>query len=82
MERESSSTIQANEENVGIEIDNVVNMDDEVEEPKVGMMFDSYEDLFDYYTTYGKRLGFPVKRRSSTKSDDGQLKYISVACSG
>ncbi|CAK9174889.1 unnamed protein product [Ilex paraguariensis] len=34
-------------------------MDDEVESSKVGMMFDSYEDLFDYYTTYGKRLAFP-----------------------
>ncbi|CAK9159268.1 unnamed protein product [Ilex paraguariensis] len=53
----------------------------DVDEPKVGMMFESYKQLLEYYTGYGKRLGFPVKIRSSTKRDDGELKYVTIVCS-
>ncbi|CAK9147761.1 unnamed protein product [Ilex paraguariensis] len=53
----------------------------DVNEPKVGMMFESYKQLLEYYTGYGKRLGFPVKIRLSTKGDDGELKYVTIAYS-
>ncbi|CAK9177868.1 unnamed protein product [Ilex paraguariensis] len=71
MEGESSSSLQLIEENVVIEMTNII----EVDEPRVGMMVENYKQLLEYYTGYGKRLGFQVKIRSSTKVDDGELKY-------
>ncbi|CAK9183608.1 unnamed protein product [Ilex paraguariensis] len=53
----------------------------DVDEPKVGMIFESYKRLLEYYTGYGKRLGFPVKIRSSIKGEDDELKYVTIVCS-
>ncbi|CAK9174099.1 unnamed protein product [Ilex paraguariensis] len=53
----------------------------DVDEPKVEIMFKIYKQLLEYYMGYGKRLGFPVKIRSSIKGDDGELKYVTIACS-
>ncbi|CAK9140216.1 unnamed protein product [Ilex paraguariensis] len=77
MECESSSSLQLIEDNVVTEMANVVGVD----EPKVGMMFESYKQLLEYYTDYDKQLRFPVKIRSSTKGDDGELKYVTIVCS-
>ncbi|RZC60953.1 hypothetical protein C5167_022720 [Papaver somniferum] len=55
------------------EIDNVGNK--ELEEPKVGMLFGTADEVLEYYKNYAKQLGFPVKKRSSTKDDDGVLRY-------
>ncbi|XP_026386411.1 protein FAR1-RELATED SEQUENCE 6-like isoform X1 [Papaver somniferum] len=60
------------------EIDNVGNK--ELEEPKVGMLFGTADEVLEYYKNYAKQLGFPVKKRSSTKDDDGVLRYVTLAC--
>ncbi|CAK9167967.1 unnamed protein product [Ilex paraguariensis] len=67
MEGECSSSLQMIDKNVETKIQNVAN----VNESKVGMMFESEKELFDYYTNYSKQLGFPVKIRSLAKRDDG-----------
>ncbi|KAA8539947.1 hypothetical protein F0562_026639 [Nyssa sinensis] len=59
----------------------IVNLEEKVEAPKIGMTFSSYDELYDYYIRYAKQLGFAICKRSSTKGDDGELKYITLACS-
>ncbi|OVA00771.1 hypothetical protein BVC80_9083g64 [Macleaya cordata] len=56
------------------EIVNKVIVEEKVEEPKVGMMFNTTDEVLDYYKKYAKQLGFPVKKRSSSKDDDGVLR--------
>jgi len=51
-----------------------------VEEPKIGMIFDSEEEVLSYYKQYAKQVGFGVTKRSSTTGDDGKLRYFTIAC--
>jgi hypothetical protein len=51
-----------------------------VEEPKVGMMFDSEEEVLSYYKQYAKQVGFGVTKRSRKIGDDGNLRYFTIAC--
>ncbi|KAG7984020.1 hypothetical protein I3843_04G136000 [Carya illinoinensis] len=51
-----------------------------VEEPKVGMTFDSEDEVRAYYTEYAKIKGFGVSKRSSRPGDDGKLRYVTLAC--
>ncbi|KAH9727253.1 protein FAR1-RELATED SEQUENCE [Citrus sinensis] len=48
--------------------------------PTVGMSFDSPDEMFEYYKTYGLQEGFPVMRRSCRKGDDGSLRYVTFTC--
>ncbi|XP_062114368.1 protein FAR-RED IMPAIRED RESPONSE 1-like [Humulus lupulus] len=57
-----------------------INVNNKVVEPSIGMMFNSIDELLEYYRKYGNQLGFEVSIRSSTKGDDGELKYVSMAC--
>ncbi|KAI5348707.1 hypothetical protein L3X38_001594 [Prunus dulcis] len=57
------------------------NMKDKVKDPEVGAIFDSLEELAEYYKNYGKEKGFEVSKRTSRKGDDGELKYLTLACS-
>ncbi|CAH9109812.1 unnamed protein product [Cuscuta europaea] len=57
---ELDGEIQQNESGVG-----------SIKAPEVGMEFDSKEAVYDFYKTYGKRLGFPVRTRSTTKHKNG-----------
>lgn len=41
--------------------------DESVEEPRVGMVFCSWEDLEVYYKSYGKRMGFGIARVGCAK---------------
>ncbi|CAH9139102.1 unnamed protein product, partial [Cuscuta epithymum] len=41
-------------------------------EPEVGMEFESREAIYDFYKAYGKRLGFPIRTRSTTKDKRGR----------
>ncbi|KAH9792798.1 protein FAR1-RELATED SEQUENCE [Citrus sinensis] len=50
-----------------------------VVEPKVRMCFNSPDEMFEYYKTYGQQEGFPVMRRSCKKGDDGNMRY-KVGC--
>ncbi|XP_052193891.1 protein FAR1-RELATED SEQUENCE 5-like [Diospyros lotus] len=45
--------------------------------PKVGMKFNEEKDVFEFYKKYAYHVGFSVKRRSSSKGDDGVLIYNS-----
>ncbi|GKC54438.1 FAR-RED impaired response 1-like protein [Tanacetum coccineum] len=55
--------------------------DEGVEEPRVGMTFDTIEELYDFYATYGKKMGFGVFKRSSQKSEtDDDTRYVTFAC--
>ncbi|XP_052198314.1 protein FAR1-RELATED SEQUENCE 5-like [Diospyros lotus] len=48
--------------------------------PKVGMKFNDEKEVFDFYKRYAYHVGFPVKRRSSNKGDDGLVRYVGYAC--
>jgi len=49
--------------------------------PTVGMKFRDHSEIFEFYKTYAYSVGFPIRRRSSRKGDDGLLKYVTFACS-
>ncbi|XP_035547427.1 protein FAR1-RELATED SEQUENCE 5-like [Juglans regia] len=53
---------------------------DNIEEPKLGMLFKSEEELFSYYKKYGKQCGFGVSTQSSKRFKDGTLRYITLGC--
>ncbi|KAA8517268.1 hypothetical protein F0562_017561 [Nyssa sinensis] len=76
----SSSSMEVVEEQKENEME-IVNLEDKVEAPKIGMTFGNYDELYDYYIIYAKKLGFAVCRRSLTKGNDGELKYITLVCS-
>ncbi|KAL7190877.1 hypothetical protein ACSBR2_023032 [Camellia fascicularis] len=50
-----------------------------VEGPKVGMLFDSIDDLVQFYQGYVKEKGFGMCIRSSKKVG-GEVRYMTVAC--
>ncbi|XP_071739974.1 protein FAR-RED IMPAIRED RESPONSE 1-like [Rutidosis leptorrhynchoides] len=50
-------------------------------EPKVGMVFDTVEELASFYANYGKKTGFGVSKRSSRKSlEDEEKRYATISC--
>ena len=51
-----------------------------VEEPTVGMCFNSPHEMFEYYKAYGQQDGFLVMRRSCKKGDDGNMRYVTFTC--
>uniref|UniRef100_A0ACD5XEX7 Uncharacterized protein n=1 Tax=Avena sativa TaxID=4498 RepID=A0ACD5XEX7_AVESA len=52
-----------------------------LEDPELGMTFDSENDAGEYYRNYAKSKGFGVTKRSSHTDDDGELKYFTLCCS-
>ncbi|GFZ09832.1 hypothetical protein Acr_21g0004310 [Actinidia rufa] len=52
-----------------------------VEEPKMGMEFDTHDEAYLYYTRFAKEKGFAVAKRSSKKGNDGMLKHVILQCS-
>ena len=53
---------------------------EKVDEPKVGMYFNSPDEMFEYYKAYGQQEGFPVMRRSCKNGDDGSMRYVTFTC--
>ncbi|XP_031252665.1 protein FAR1-RELATED SEQUENCE 5-like [Pistacia vera] len=49
--------------------------------PEPGMFYESFDKFFQYYKSYGNKIGFEVAIRSSRKRVDGELIYANVACS-
>ncbi|KAM0883152.1 hypothetical protein ACQ4PT_031837 [Festuca glaucescens] len=47
-----------------------------LQDPELGMTFDSEDDAAEYYKKYAKSKGFGVTRRSSHTDDDGELSQI------
>src|SRR4051812_46121340 len=52
-----------------------------LEDPELGMTFDTENDVKEYYKNYAKAKGFGVTRRSSNRGDNGELKYLTLCCS-
>ncbi|XP_075671108.1 protein FAR-RED IMPAIRED RESPONSE 1-like [Castanea sativa] len=75
-----SSRVELNENNIENATEETRNVKEKIEDPKVGMMFNSIDDIMKYYTRYGKEKGFAVAKRSSKKGDDGEVRYVTIAC--
>ncbi|XP_042972797.1 protein FAR1-RELATED SEQUENCE 2-like [Carya illinoinensis] len=54
--------------------------DDMIEEPKSGMEFNSFEDLFSYYKQYTKKCGFGVMTQRSERLEDQSVRYVTLGC--
>jgi hypothetical protein len=52
----------------------------EDEEPKVGMIFSSEEEVTEYYKNYALCMGFGVSKISSKNGDEGK-RYFTLGCS-
>lgn len=49
--------------------------------PRVDMVFESFEDVYEFYNQYARRTGFGVKiRRSWYSTDDGQCNKFMLTC--
>ncbi|XP_028085062.1 protein FAR-RED IMPAIRED RESPONSE 1-like [Camellia sinensis] len=70
-----SESVGLNEDHNEIEIEKAKS----VEDPKVGMLFDSIDDLVQFYQRYAKEKGFGMCIRSSKKVG-GEVRYVIVAC--
>ncbi|KAG7983675.1 hypothetical protein I3843_04G118700 [Carya illinoinensis] len=53
---------------------------DIVEEPKLGMLFNSEEELLAYYKRYGQQCGFGVITQKSHRFEDVSLRYVTLGC--
>ncbi|KAK9282892.1 hypothetical protein L1049_011117 [Liquidambar formosana] len=60
--------------------DKDLNEQKKIEEPKLGMMFSSEDDGYQYYTNFALQEGFSVMKRSSKCGDDGVKRYFTFAC--
>ncbi|GER37968.1 FAR1-related sequence 4 [Striga asiatica] len=58
-----------------------VPIEDETSVPVVGMKFQNYDKVFEFYKKYAARVGFPVRKRSSRKDEDGVIKNAMFTCS-
>ncbi|KAM0838314.1 hypothetical protein ACQ4PT_061052 [Festuca glaucescens] len=52
-----------------------------LEDPELGMTFDTENDVLEYYKNYAKAKGFGVTRRSSNRDENGELRYLTICCS-
>ncbi|XP_058223590.1 protein FAR1-RELATED SEQUENCE 5-like isoform X4 [Rhododendron vialii] len=57
------------------------NFEDRVEQPNEGMIFDTPNDAYLYYSRYAKENGFAVAKRISKKGRDGNLRNVTFQCS-
>ncbi|KAI7984674.1 hypothetical protein LOK49_LG15G00358 [Camellia lanceoleosa] len=79
MEEVSSSSqsvelLEHNEGNIENQLEKTSNVEEKVEDPKVGMLFDSIDELVEFYKLYGKAKGFGVSIRTSKKGTDGKVR--------
>lgn len=59
------------EDNNDEEMEDTISPEEKIELLKVGMVFYSFEGVFEFYKRYGKSIGFEGVIRSSRKGDDG-----------
>ena len=48
--------------------------------PRRGLIFESYNELYNYCEDYAKKSGWAVRKRSNIKKD-GNIKYVQLVCS-
>ncbi|CAA2969224.1 FAR1-RELATED SEQUENCE 5-like [Olea europaea subsp. europaea] len=81
---EDVSFVESENENVDNNV-NVVGEEtierDDCIVPEVGMQFNDEKGVYDFYARYAYAVGFPIRKRSSTKDDDGVLRYVTLTCS-
>ncbi|XP_022850711.1 protein FAR1-RELATED SEQUENCE 5-like isoform X2 [Olea europaea var. sylvestris] len=76
--------VESDNENVE---DNMNQLEDEIAKgdgnivPKVGMTFKNENEMFDFYKAYAYVVGFPIRKWTSKKDDNGMLKYLTLKCS-
>ncbi|GER43819.1 FAR1-related sequence 4, partial [Striga asiatica] len=58
-----------------------VPIEDETSMPVIGMKFQNYDKVFEFYKKYAARVGFPVRKRSARKDKDGIIKNAMFTCS-
>ncbi|CAL5406295.1 unnamed protein product [Camellia sinensis] len=68
--------VELNEDNIENQKEEMGNVEDKVEDPKMGMMFNSINELMKFYTRYAKEKGFAVAKRTSKKGDDGEVRAV------
>lgn len=66
---------ELNEDNVENEKEETRKVEDKVEDPCVGMLFGSIDDIMEYFTRYGNKKGFAVAKRTSRKGNDGEVEF-------
>lgn len=49
-------------------------------QPTVGMQFDSYDDAYEFYNIYTKKLGFGIRVKNSYKGRNNDEKQSVVLC--
>lgn len=49
--------------------------------PKVGMIFETVENVKQFYKQYAIRCAFGVRVRSSSKGEDNELCFVKLVCS-
>lgn len=48
--------------------------------PKVGLMFDSEDELYDYFQKYAYNIGFGIRKASTRSKGEGATTYYSLGC--
>ncbi|KAI3845215.1 hypothetical protein MKX03_024873, partial [Papaver bracteatum] len=54
--------------------------DEEIRVPSKGMVFDDDEEILNFYREYGRKKGFPMRKRSRNKDDNGQERSVCFGC--
>ena len=72
--------IELNEDNIENEKQETRKVEDKLEDPCVGMLFGSIDDIMKYYTRYGNEKGFAVVKKTSRRGNDGEVESLIVAC--
>ncbi|KAE9444709.1 hypothetical protein C3L33_23393, partial [Rhododendron williamsianum] len=58
----------------------IENSEQIVEKPKVGMIFDTQDEAYRYYSRYAQQMGFVVARRNLRKGKDGNVRHVCFEC--
>ena len=77
----SSGSVSIDEDNFEIDHDNeqIRDVENQIDQPKKGMEFDSLDELMAFYARYARGKGFAVSKRSSTKKQ-GVVRYVALQC--
>ncbi|URE23059.1 hypothetical protein MUK42_19223 [Musa troglodytarum] len=62
------------------ELDSSSKVNDVVEPPSAGMIFNCIDELYEYYKTYGNQEGFPVFKKSTKNDKQGRLHFVTLSC--
>ncbi|KAL7168376.1 hypothetical protein ACSBR2_038754 [Camellia fascicularis] len=74
------ASAEVTKDNIVNQIDEIRNAKDHLEDPKSGMVFDFRDEVMKFYTRYAKKKGFAVCKRTSSKGNDGEMRYATIIC--